>query len=75
MAESPLGMPYPMSEKSALDDTPEDRNALYERLWEEGGLHMLFNSYHDLLSNKAANDTLAEFIRGKIKQIVNDLKC
>lgn len=72
MAESPLGMPYPMSEKSALDDTPEDRNALYERLWEEGGLHMLFNSYHDLLSNKAANDTLAEFIRGKIKQIVND---
>ena len=72
MAVSSLGMPYPMSERSALEDTPEQRDALYERLWQEGGLHMLFNSYFDLLANKEANDTLAEFVRGKIRHIVKD---
>jgi len=72
MAVSPLGMPYPMSEKSALDDPPEVRNALYEELWQDGGLHMLFNSYNDLLVNKEANDTLCEFIRGKIRSTVKD---
>jgi cation diffusion facilitator CzcD-associated flavoprotein CzcO len=72
MKVSPLGMPYPMSERSALDDSPEVRNALYETLWQDGGLHMLFNSYNDLLTNKAANDTLCEFIRDKIRSIVKD---
>jgi cation diffusion facilitator CzcD-associated flavoprotein CzcO len=72
MAVSPLGMPYPMSERSALDDSPEKRHQLYEALWQDGGLHMLFNSYNDLLLNKAANDTLCEFIRGKIRETVKD---
>lgn len=72
MRVSSLGMPYAMSERSALDDTPEERNALYEKLWAEGGLHMLFNSYHDLLTNLEANETLAEFVRGKIRETVKD---
>ena len=72
MSVSPLGMPYPMSERSAMDDTPEQRDALYEALWQDGGLHMLFNSYNDLLLNKASNDTLAEFIREKIRAIVKN---
>ena len=72
MAVSPIGMPYPLSERSALDDSPEQRNEVYEALWQDGGLQMLFNSYNDLLLNKASNDTLAEFIRGKIRGIVKD---
>ena len=72
MAVSPIGMPYPLSERSALDDSPEKRNEVYEALWQDGGLQMLFNSYNDLLLNKASNDTLAEFIRGKIRGIVKD---
>ena len=72
MAEGPVGMPYPMSEKSALDDSPEVRNAIYQELWDDGGLQMLFNAYNDLLAVKESNDTLADFIRGKIKEIVKD---
>ena len=72
MASTPFGMPYDLSERSALDDTPEQRNAVYESLWQEGGLHMLFNSYYDLMLNKEANDTLADFIRAKIREIVDD---
>ena len=73
MEVSPGGMPYPLPEKSALDDPPEVRTALYEKMWNEGGgLHVLYNLYTDLLTNKEANDTLAEFIRGKINEIVKD---
>lgn len=72
MSVCPIGMPYPLSQRSALDDSPEQRAQVYEALWQEGGLQMLFNSYNDLLINKASNDTLAEFIRGKIRKIVKD---
>ena len=72
MSVCPIGMPYPLSQRSALDDSPEKRDQVYEALWQDGGLQMLFNSYNDLLINKASNDTLAEFIRGKIRKIVKD---
>lgn len=73
MEVSPGGMPYPLPTRSALDDTPEERSALYEKMWTEGaGLHILYNAYTDLLTNAEANETLAEFIRGKIKEIVKD---
>ena len=72
MSVCPIGMPYPLSQRSALDDSPEKRDQVYEALWQDGGLQMLFNSYNDLLVNKASNDTLAEFIRGKIRGIVKD---
>ena len=72
MFESGLGMPYAMPERSAHDHTPEQRNALYEELWQDGGLHMLFNSYNDLIVDEAANNTITDFIRGKISEIVDD---
>ena len=71
--ESFGGFPYDRSERSALADSPEEREALYERLWaEEGGFKFIYGSYNDLLINQAANDTAAEFIRGKIREIVKD---
>ncbi|MGR8948485.1 MAG: flavin-containing monooxygenase [Gammaproteobacteria bacterium] len=73
MEVTPGGMPYPLPTRSALDDSPEVRTALYEKMWNDGdGLHILYNAYTDLLTNKDANETLAEFIRGKIKEIVKD---
>jgi cation diffusion facilitator CzcD-associated flavoprotein CzcO len=67
------GYPYEPSPKSALDDSPEERQAAYERLWaEEGGFKFIYGSYYDLLFNEASNDTAAEFIRGKIREIVKD---
>jgi cation diffusion facilitator CzcD-associated flavoprotein CzcO len=51
----------------------EERRATYERLWaEEGGFKFIYGSYFDLLFNKASNDTAAEFIREKIREIVKD---
>ncbi len=61
--------PYPMS---ALAATPEERRAHYEAKWEEGGPFAFLFAYNDLLTNQAANDTLAEFVRDKVRSIVKD---
>ncbi|RLL46821.1 NAD(P)/FAD-dependent oxidoreductase [Oceanobacillus piezotolerans] len=70
----PTGMPsFPILRNySALDDTPEERNRFYEQLWEEAnGFQFLF-AYNDLMLNEKANNTLTEFLRKKIREIVND---
>ncbi len=61
--------PYPMS---ALDATPEQRRAHYEAKWNEGGPFAFLFAYNDLLTNQASNDTLAEFVRDKVRSIVKD---
>jgi cation diffusion facilitator CzcD-associated flavoprotein CzcO len=72
MNASSVGMPFVMSERLACQDTPAQRQALYEELWQKGGFHLLFSSYADLLTDKEANRTLADFVRGKIREIVRD---
>jgi cyclohexanone monooxygenase len=63
---------YPPPTKSALEVSEEERNATYERKWQEGGSISFLYSYTDLLTNKAANDTASEFVRNKIRSIVKD---
>lgn len=71
--ESFGGFPYRPSPRSALEVSPEERQATYERLWEEaGGFQFIYGSYYDLLHNQAANDTAAEFIRNQIRRTVKD---
>ncbi len=56
---------------SALEADPDERTAEYERRWQEGGAGFMV-TYSDLMSDRAANDTAAEFLRGKIRAIVRD---
>ena len=55
----------------ALDRTPEEREALYEDRWKSGGL-AFYNVYPDIFSDKAANDTLAQFMRRKLRERIGD---
>ena len=68
---TPNGHQFFISERLALETPPEERQALYEAAWQTGGLQFRA-TFQDLMVNKAANDTAADFIRGKIKQIVKD---
>lgn len=72
MMKSPVGSPFPAAEFSAKDHTPEQRRETYETLWHRGGLGIIFNSYNDVLTDREANDELAEFIREKIRQKVQN---
>lgn len=56
---------------SAMEASEEERLTEYERRWQEGGL-LFLGAYSDLMFDKAANDTLVEFVHGKIRSIVND---
>jgi cyclohexanone monooxygenase len=66
-----IGSRLPIAETSALQATPEERDRTYEERWEHGGLPFL-GAYIDLLFDPDANDTAAEFVRGKIREIVKD---
>jgi cyclohexanone monooxygenase len=71
--ETPFGVSgYPPPTKAALQESPEDRTRNYERKWAEGGTIGMLTSYTDLLTSVAANETAAEFVRGKIREIVRD---
>jgi cation diffusion facilitator CzcD-associated flavoprotein CzcO len=71
MHASVNGHPWLITDRSALETPPEERQALYEAAWETGGLRFRA-SFRDLLVDKKANDTAAEFIRNKIREIVKD---
>ena len=65
------GHPFAMSEQSALDASAEEREALYEAAWQQGGLRFRA-TFKDILSSKEANETASAFIRSKIREIVKD---
>ncbi len=65
------GHDYTVSERLALDVEAEERQALYEAAWAQGGLQFRA-TFQDLLVNRAANDTAVEFIRSKIRQVIKD---
>jgi cyclohexanone monooxygenase len=61
------------SEKNAEDLTPDQRRKVMEARWDKGGF-ALGGSFADLITNKAANDEVSEFVREKIRGIVKDPK-
>jgi cyclohexanone monooxygenase len=65
------GSKQEVNDVSALSVSKEERLAVYEKRWSEGGIPFL-GAFNDLLLDKASNETAAEFIRGKIHEIVKD---
>lgn len=66
------GMPWQHNGISALDVTDDERLATYEALWKQGGFKFALASYRDLALDRRANDTVSEFIRSKIREVVKD---
>ena len=71
MRSTTNGHPFRIMERNAFDVDDEERMAIYEAAWQKGGLQFRAN-FQDMLTSKAANDTAAEFIKQKIRQIVKD---
>ncbi|MBL7255973.1 flavin-containing monooxygenase [Paractinoplanes lichenicola] len=57
--------------KKTFDDSPEERQAYFEQLWENAAAAFPFG-YLDTMTDPAANEEAAEFVRGKIRSIVQD---
>ena len=71
MRSRPTGFYFEFNAQPALEATAEEREAQYEEFWARGGLPFL-GAYGDLLFEREANDTIAEFGRRKICEIVKD---
>jgi len=55
-----------------VEEVPADeQQALLEKYWQLGGLNFL-SVFNDLMLTKDANEVVAEFVRGKIAEIVED---
>ena len=66
------GFPLETIDRSALEVTAEERQAVYEAGWAEGGFKFFGGSFNDIATDRRANDTASEFIRSKIREIVKD---
>ena len=69
---SGFGVPIEEPTMSALEATPEERDERFQEGWDQGNLVALLLAFNDIITNKEANDTAAEFIRNKIRSIVKD---
>ncbi|MFK7963738.1 MAG: flavin-containing monooxygenase [Burkholderiaceae bacterium] len=71
MHKSSNGHPFLISRQLAVETDEAQRKALYEEAWEKGGLQFRA-TFWDLLTDQTANDTAADFIKQKIREIVKD---
>jgi len=66
------GIPYDPPTQSALAVSADERAETFRDAWENSHLFALRLTYSDLLTDEAANETVSEFVRGKIKEIVKN---
>ena len=58
--------------RNALEVSSEEREAFYEKLYSEPGFGIWMGNFRDILIDKAANDTITDFMRRKIRGRVRD---
>ena len=59
-------------DRSALSVSDDEREAIYEAGWQEGGFKFAQRTFNDIAVDPRANETAAEFIRRKIRETVSD---
>jgi cyclohexanone monooxygenase len=70
--QSGFGFEHVAIPKSALEATPEEREQVFDRLWDQGGFAFPLANYHDMLFNEQANELISDYLRRKIRQTVKD---
>jgi cation diffusion facilitator CzcD-associated flavoprotein CzcO len=66
------GFPYDFSTKNTFDDNEEEREAFYEKLWENGGFEFWLATYKDMLFDAKANRAAYDFWNKKTRARIND---
>lgn len=66
------GMPFEITHDTAATLPPEEQRARFEAAWEAGELFSVLGTFSDVLTNRDANEIVAENVRRKIREIVDD---
>ncbi|NYT44620.1 NAD(P)/FAD-dependent oxidoreductase [Alcaligenaceae bacterium] len=64
--------PYARNRKKAQDATQEERQELFESLYDMPGYGIWLSGYRDLLTSRTSNRFLANFVAGKIRERVRN---
>jgi len=70
-SQLPFGAGFKLNLATALESTSEQQRREYDERWATGGLGFVA-AFSDLLIDREANDTAAEFLRQKIRETVTD---
>jgi cation diffusion facilitator CzcD-associated flavoprotein CzcO len=66
------GFLHEPSNRNGADETPEQRAAFFEDIWNSPGFSKLTTNYMDLLFDKQINAEWCDFIAAKVQSIVKD---
>lgn len=66
------GFLYDNSEKNTFDDSPEEREAFYQSLWDSGGFNFWLATYKDMLFDAEANTEAYKFWAKKVRARIDD---
>lgn len=66
------GFLYDFSEKNTFDDSPEERQAFFEKCWNKGGFHLWLGVYKDMIVNPEANTKTYEYWASKVRARIGD---
>lgn len=66
------GFLYDSVEKNTFDDSPEEREAFYQSLWDSAGFHFWLANYKDLLTDRKANTEAYKFWAKKVRARIGD---
>ncbi len=69
---SVAGFLHQAHDRAAFDDSAEERQAFFEKMWRSPGFSKLSSNYTDLLFDEAANAEWCEFIAAKVRGTVHD---
>ena len=66
-----VGTLYDFNDRAAAEASDAERRAEYETRWAQGGVNFV-HAFNDLMVNAESNDTIADFVREKIRATVHD---
>lgn len=66
------GFLYSWNEKSTFEDNEEEQEALYQKLWDEGGFLFWIGNYKDMLLDPKANRRAYDFWAKKVRARIGD---
>ena len=59
-------------DRATFDDSPEERQSFFEKMWQSPGFTKLISNYTDLLVDPSANAEWCEFVAAKVRIIVQN---
>ncbi|MGD0698275.1 MAG: NAD(P)/FAD-dependent oxidoreductase [Trebonia sp.] len=72
LQKSVTGFMHEHIAKKTFDDSPEERQEYYEKLWRTTGFGTIISNYSDMMLDPAANAEWSRFVANKIRAAVKD---